>query len=132
MCVKAKKHKIKLEGILVQDYHKGHELLIGLKKDPIFGHVIVLGLGGIFTEVLKEVSIRKCPITEHDAEDMIDELRLKEIFFARGKKINLKILKERLITVSHLQKYHLAELDINPLIINEKEAIVVDARIRFE
>jgi len=129
---RAKKHKIKIEGILAQDYYEGIELLIGIKKDQVFNRVIVFGLGGIYTEILKEVVIRKCPISMEDAEEMIYELKYNDIFSSRGNKINKSKLAEILVKVSNLYKQPIQELDINPFIINNKEAYVVDARIVFE
>jgi len=126
--------KIKLEGIMVQKYYEGEQFLIGIKKDPVFGHVIVLGFGGVYTELFNDISIRKCPIKEHDAEEMMSELKSKKIFEGfRGKTLNTKELKKILVKVSQIpkKKKNILELDINPLILNSKEAIVVDARIIF-
>ncbi len=132
---RSKKKKLKIEGILVQEFLKGLELIIGIKKDPIFNHIILFGLGGIFTEVLKDVCIRKCPIISSDAEEMIKEIKSKDILFgARNKKFNINLLKKILVSVSTIpEKYpKILELDINPLIISEKNAKVVDARIITE
>jgi len=131
----SKKRKIKLQGILVQEYHEGHQLILGIKKDNVFNHVLLFGVGGIFTEVLKDISIRACPITKKDAESMINDLKAKDILYgARGKKVNLNLLKKLLVKTSQIPKKHknILELDINPLIINEKSAYVVDARIILE
>ena len=130
----AHEHHLKLEGIMVQEYVEGEKIIIGIKKDPVFGHVILFGLGGIFTEVLEDVAIRKCPITIHDAEDMIHELRAAKIFNGfRGIELNTKLLKEVLVKVSHIPQKHktITELDINPFILNAKTGKVVDARIVF-
>lgn len=131
----AKKKKLKLDGILVQQYHEGHEVILGVKKDSVFNHIILLGAGGIYTEILKDISIRVCPITINDAESMIEELKTRDILYGRrGKKANIELLKRLLVKTSQIpQKYKkLKELDINPLIINEKNAYVVDARIILE
>ena len=131
----SKRKKLKLDGILVQEFIEGHQLIIGIKKDPVFGHILLFGLGGIYTEILKDISIRTCPINENDAESMINDLKSKEILYGfRGKKSNVKLLKKILIRTSKIPlKYKkILELDINPLIINEKEAKVADARIVFE
>lgn len=131
----SKKRKLKLDGILVQEPTDGEFVIIGIKKDPVFGHVILFGLGGIFTEVLKDISIRKCPITKFDAEQMINELRAKDIFNgARHRKLNVDLLKRVLIKTSHIPLKHkkIKELDINPFVLNEKTGKVVDARIVFE
>jgi hypothetical protein len=130
----AKKKNMKLQGILAQQFYEGEQLIIGIKKDPTFGHVIMFGMGGIFAEVLEDISIRKCPITLQDAEEMIDELKAKKIFHGfRGKKLNTDLLKDVLVKVSKIPgKYRkIEEMDINPFILNEKEGRVVDARIVF-
>src|SRR3989344_5460149 len=64
----ARKKKLKIEGILVQEFLKGKEVIIGLKKDETFEHVIMAGIGGIYAELLRDVSFRVCPITLEDAE----------------------------------------------------------------
>lgn len=131
----AKRKNLPLEGILVQEFISGQELIIGIKKDPAFNHVIVFGLGGIFTETLKDISIRKCPINSHDADEMFSEIKGREILQGvRGKKLNLLLLKETLINISKIPlKYkNISELDINPFILNEKTGKAADVRIVFE
>ncbi|MCH7568607.1 MAG: acetate--CoA ligase family protein [Nanoarchaeota archaeon] len=130
----SRRRKLKLDGIMVQEFYEGEQLIIGIKKDPTFNHVILFGLGGIFTEVLEDFSIRKCPINKEDAQEMIDELKAKKIFYGfRGKKLNLEVLKKTLVNVSKIPLKHknIQELDINPFILNDKEGRVVDARIVF-
>ncbi len=136
----AKKKKLKLdekvEGILMQEFVDGKQLIVGIKKDAIFGHVIAFGLGGVFVEVMKDVTFRVCPIEEHDAQQMIDELKSSKILYGvRGDKpVTFKELKNILIKASKIAEKNpeISELDINPLIINDKFAKVVDARIRVE
>lgn len=129
----AKKKRIKMDGILLQEYARGTEVIIGIKKDPAFGHVIMFGTGGTLVELLKDVSFRVCPITEKDAASMIEELRLKKLLwgFRGSKPVNMKLLKSVMIKASRLPLRHkkIEELDINPLIINDKCAKVVDARV---
>ena len=128
----AKEKKLRLDGILVQEYSKGIETIIGIKNDGVFGHVLLFGLGGIYTEVLEDISIRKCPITYEDAGEMIDELKAKKIFYGfRGGKVNLQFLKRILVKASELPgRYkHIQELDINPFILGERAGKVVDARM---
>jgi acetyltransferase len=126
------KFKIKegFEGVLIQKMIEGSEFLIGLKKTKEFGHVIVFGVGGIYTEKLKEVSFRVCPIEENDAEKMINELKS---FKDLNEKIKNKIIINILKTCKLAEKYpNITELDINPMIINEKQGKIVDVRIVFE
>ena len=131
----AKKKKLSPYSIIIQEYLEGTELIVGIKKDDVFGHAIMLGTGGTLVELIKDVSFRVCPITEKDAQDMIDELKLKQLLYGfRGsKKVNINSLKKILVKISLLpEKLKISEMDINPLIINEKEAKVADARIVFD
>lgn len=128
--IKTIKH---FEAALIQEYKKGYYLLIGLKKDPVFGHVIAVGAGGIYTEIIKDVSFRVCPINIKDANEMLKELKIYKILTGvRGKKpMDIEKIKHLLLKISRLPKKYpkIKELDINPLIVNQKESIIVDARI---
>ncbi|MDD5253904.1 MAG: acetate--CoA ligase family protein [Candidatus Nanoarchaeia archaeon] len=128
--------KNKSKQVLVQEYISGKQLIIGIIKDPTFGHVIMFGLGGIFVEVFKDISFRVCPITKEDATKMIEETKAYEILKGtRGEKpINFKQLSNILVKVSEIaaKNQNIKELDINPLIANENEVKIVDARIIFE
>ena len=131
----AKKKKIKLDGILLQEYLEGIELVIGIKKDETFGHVIMLGAGGILVELIKDVTFRVCPIDKKEAEKMINELKIKKLLYGfRGSSVNLEHLKKTIVSVSKIpiKNPNIKELDINPFIINEKYGKVADARIVFE
>ncbi len=126
---------IHLEGILVQKFQEGSEVFVGIKKDPTFGHVIGLGVGGILVEELKDVQWRVCPIAAKDADSMLENLKFKNIIKgARGNHSNIAALKKALIQLSHFPDKHpkLQEMDINPLILNHQYATVVDARMIFE
>ena len=124
------------EGVLVQKFIPGKYVLVGLKKTKEFGHVIVFGLGGVFTEVISDVSFRVCPIKEKDAEEMINEIKGKQILYGirGGKRVNIKAIKQILLKISKLSSKYpkIKELDINPAIVSEKDATIVDARIIFE
>ncbi|MDP3728325.1 MAG: acetate--CoA ligase family protein [bacterium] len=125
--------KLRLQGILVQEYIEGSYVLIGLKKDPSFGHVLVFGIGGIYTELLKDVSFRVCPITNKDADAMIEELKMKALLlgYRNAEAVNIRLLKKVLVRVSQIPLKHkeIEEMDINPFVINSKRGFVVDARI---
>jgi len=127
-----KSKRMKLTGILIQECVKGREFVIGIKKDPTFGHVIMFGAGGIFVESLKDVTFRVCPISDTDADSMMEDLKNKWLITGtRGQKpINGKLLKQILVKVSKLPQRckRIEELDINPVIANEKEAKIVDVR----
>ena len=119
--------------IMAQEFVKGRELIIGIKKDPVFGHAIMFGIGGTMVELLHDVSFRICPITVRDAESMINELKYKKLLdeFRGEKAVNIKLIKNILVKVSNLpaRNRKISELDINPLIANDKVAKIVDARI---
>ena len=121
------------EGVLVQPMVFGTEIIIGGKVDDQFGPTILFGLGGIFVEVLKEYSLRICPITRRDAREMIHEIRGYAVLAgARGKQpVNFKEIENALLNTSRLlmKEKQVRELDFNPLMVNEKEAVCVDARI---
>ena len=129
----AKQKRMKLSGILIQEYVRGREFIIGIKKDPTFGHVIMFGAGGIYVESMRDVTFRVCPIDKNDTESMIKDLKNQWLITGtRGQKpIKINLLKQILVKVSKLpQRYKaIEELDINPLMANEKEAKIVDVRI---
>ncbi|MFA5930107.1 MAG: acetate--CoA ligase family protein [Candidatus Micrarchaeia archaeon] len=125
---------VKIEGIIVQRMagKEAVELIIGGKRDAQFGQLIMLGMGGIFVEVMRDVSFRVCPITRKDAEEMVCELRAYPILAgARGRKpVNKAALVDALVKVSQLlQKENPSEFDINPLMADEKGCVAVDMRI---
>ncbi len=131
----AKNNNLKIDGILVQEFVEGEQFIIGLKKDPVFNHVILFGLGGVFTELLEDISIRKCPITLADAQSMIEELKSSKIFHGfRNIKLNTPLLKDTLVVISNITQKHkeIKELDINPFILNAKDGKAVDVRIVLE
>ncbi|MFA5077246.1 MAG: acetate--CoA ligase family protein [Candidatus Micrarchaeia archaeon] len=127
----AEGHEIR--GMLVQKMaRKGIELIIGGKKDAQFGHVIVLGLGGVYVEVFRDITARLCPISEADVEEMIDELKSHPILKGtRGQKgISVDGLKELMLaTCRFMHKDDVKELDLNPVIFDDKGYDIVDARI---
>lgn len=130
----AKKNKIKVDDILLQEFVEGLELIVGLKKDPTFGHVIMLGLGGIYVEAIRDVTFRVCPINDADASEMIHDLRGKGLILSERRKLDVERLKKVLVRLSKLpqKKKDIVELDINPLILNGEEARTVDVRIVFD
>jgi acetyltransferase len=130
---------IKIKGVksvLVQRMLTGTELFIGAKYEPKFGHIILCGLGGIFVEVLGDVSSGLAPLTLNEAESMIRSLRgYRIIRGARGKPgINEQKFAEIIVRLSSLLRFatEIKELDLNPLVGSPEEVTVVDARIRIE
>ena len=129
-----RKIKIEKNGIVVQKFLNGKNIIIGLKKDPVFGHIIVAGIGGIFAEIIKNVSFRVTPINKHEALEMLKELKGYNILSGyRGEKVDIKNIIKVILKVSKLAIDHpeITELDLNPLIVNPKYVKVVDARIVF-
>ena len=124
--------KAKVEGVLLQKMSKGIELIVGGKRDEQFGHAIILGIGGTAVEVYKDYSMRICPITEQDFEEMISEIKGKKLLegFRGSKPINKEILKGLVLKTSEmLISERIKELDLNPVLCNDKECTIVDARI---
>jgi len=123
----------KIDGVIIEEELSGTEVIVGVAYDNQFGPVIMFGLGGIFVEVLKDVTFRVLPIERQDAKDMICEIKSKKILEGvRGQKaVNLRALEDVLLGVSKIvsknPKIH--ELDINPLFVNSKGAIAGDSRI---
>lgn len=129
--------KIKdVKAVLVQKMLTGTELFIGAQYEPKFGHVILCGLGGIFVEVLGDVSSGLAPLTIDEALSMIRSLKAYRIIRGtRGKPgINEHKFAEIIIRLSSLLRYatEIKELDLNPLIGTPDDITVVDARMRIQ
>ena len=122
-------------GVMVQKMLKGTELFIGAKYEERFGHVVLCGLGGIFVEVLKDVSSGLAPLSYAEAYSMIHSLRgYKIIKGTRGQKgINEQKYAEIIVRLSTLLRFatEIKEIDINPLLADDQNVIAVDARIRI-
>ncbi|MEA3453274.1 MAG: acetate--CoA ligase family protein [Patescibacteria group bacterium] len=122
----------KLGKVLIQKQIGGVGLIIGAKKDPIFGPIIMFGLGGIFAEALKDVSFRLAPINKKEAKEMISEIKGYKILKGyRGQEpVNLLKLEQILLLLSDLiTKEKIQEIDLNPVMADSKKAIIVDAKI---
>ena len=123
-------------GIMVQKMLKGTELFIGAKYEERFGHVILCGLGGIFVEVLKDVSSGLAPLSYDEAFSMIHSLRgYKILKGTRGQKgINEQKYAEIIVRLSTLLRFatEIKEMDLNPLLADDNDVVAVDARILIE
>ena len=112
----------------------GVELIVGLQNDPQFGPVIMAGIGGIYTEVFRDVSFRVLPITKEDVISMIDDLKGNKILkgFRGMPPVNLNMLAEALVNIgkfgTEMAPYY-ESIDFNPIIFYENEYVVVDAKI---
>ena len=123
-------------GVMVQKMLKGKELFIGAKYEERFGHVVLCGLGGIFVEVLKDVSSGLAPLSYAETYSMIHSLRgYKILKGTRGQKgINEEKYAEIIVRLSTLLRFatEIKEMDINPLLADENNVVAVDARILIE
>jgi len=125
------------EGVLVQEMIKGQrELVVGLTRDPQFGPCVMFGLGGIFTEILKDISFRVAPLEKQDALDMMQEIKGHKILKAvRGMEpVDMDTLAQILINVGRigLENEAIKEIDINPLILSGARPVAVDALVVLE
>lgn len=126
---------LELEGVLVQEMVMGQrELVVGLNRDPQFGPCVMLGIGGILTEVFQDTVFRMAPFDTIEAKDMTEELRFKGILGAfRGQKpVDMEVLCRTLTAVGQvgLELEAVSELDINPMIITpEGRLVAVDALV---
>ena len=127
----------KLDGYMIEEMAPaGQEIVVGAVRDPDVGPMVMVGLGGIFVEVLADVAFRICPITRLDAGEMLDELKGAAVLKgARGRPpvsraaiidVLLKIGGEDGLLMRHADDF--TEADINPLIVSETGAVAVDAR----
>ncbi len=130
---------MKIDGakaIMVQKMLKGKELFIGAKYEPRFGHIVLCGLGGIFVEVLKDVSSGLAPLSYDEAYSMIRSLRAYKIIKGtRGQKgLNEQKYAEIIVRLSTVLRFatEIKEMDINPLLADEDNVTAVDARILIE
>ncbi len=126
-----------IQGVSVQKMAKpGTEVIVGTSKDPQFGPVIMFGLGGIFVEVLKDVSFRIIPLSRKDAREMIEEIKGYPLLKGyRGKEpADIPALVEIILKISNviMQTPEIKELELNPILAYPKGALGVDARIILE
>lgn len=124
----------KILGVLIAPMAPpGQECIIGMVRNPQFGPVIMFGLGGIFVEVLKDVSFRVIPLTDQDTAGMIQEIKGYPLLAGiRGQKQkDIDVLKDSIARISQMVVDHpeIQEVDLNPIIVHEQGASVVDARI---
>lgn len=118
--------------IIVQEAFDGVEMIVGLKSDDVFGKLLVVGFGGIFAEIKRDVSFRALPVTRRDIIEMIKDLDGVEIFRARGKKYDMEKFVTLIEKVVYLcDKIDIKELDLNPVIVGEKDSRIVDARVEL-
>ena len=128
------RRKFPTEPLLVdQMAEKGVEIIVGLVQDPTFGLSIMCGIGGIFTELYKDVSFRIVPIDAYDARQMIEELKGKKLLEGfRGLKANKELVVDLVLKMSKLGEDlmdRIDQMDLNPVFVYEKGICVVDAKL---
>lgn len=135
--IKLKHPRAKIEGVIIQEYLKqGTELLLGSKRDPQFGPVLVFGSGGIFTEILNDISLRIPPLSKEELAEMISETKVSKILAgARGTgAVDTEILINCLTILAQLVQANpsISEMDINPLLAHKNKVAALDVRIALD
>jgi len=131
----SKKKGVDVKGILLEKMvPKGVELIVGIQNDPQFGPVIMVGLGGIMTEVMKDVAFRMLPITTSDAKSMLNELKGAALLkgFRGSDSIDLTMTAKMLVDIGKLgveNADYINSIDFNPVVVYPKSHFVVDAKI---
>jgi acyl-CoA synthetase (NDP forming) len=125
--------KAKKTEIIIQKMIFGEQIIIGAKRDSVFGPVVAFGLGGIFVEILKDISFRLAPINNKEAKEMISEIKGNKILngYRNRESVNLKKIEEILLSLSSMisNEKQIKEIDFNPVIANKKDVFVIDAKI---
>ena len=131
----SKKKGVDVKGILLEKMvPKGVELIVGIQNDPQFGPMIMAGLGGVMTEVFKDVAFRMLPITTSDAKSMINELKGSKLLkgFRGSTPVDLNMVAKMLVDIGKLgvdNADYINSIDFNPVIVYPKSHFVVDAKI---
>ena len=133
--VKEKAPKAIIEGIMISPMIKdGFECILGAKIDPVFGPIVMFGLGGIYTEVMKDISFAEAPLSTKKAEKMILSLKSKDIFYgARGQSsIDIKSLVTAIVNLSNLiaaNSDQIDQVEMNPILVSQNNVVALDALI---
>ena len=128
------KEKFPKENLLVDQMEdKGVEIIIGLIQDPTFGLSIMAGIGGIYTELYKDVTFRVVPVEKYDAEQMVEEIKGKELLEGfRNIQASKTLVVELIQKVSKIGEElmdHIKEMDLNPVFVYKDDYRVVDAKL---
>ena len=123
----------RIGGVIIEEMVEGEEVIVGVTCDPQFGPFITFGLGGLYVEVLKDVSHRLAPITVAEAKQMISEVKSYPILLgARGRKaLDINAVADTIVRVSQISQdfEEIQEIEINPLMVQENGCIAVDALV---
>ena len=130
----AYKPQADIEGVLVTPMvGKGTEVIIGMVQDPMFGPVLMFGLGGIFVEILQDVAFRSIPLSRHDAHSMVAQIKARKVLdgVRGGEAVDVDAIVDLLMQVSAIVEAHpqIAELDLNPVIAYKQGYAIADARV---
>jgi acyl-CoA synthetase (NDP forming) len=130
--------KARFEGVTVEAMVAGGiETIVGMSRDPLFGPVVLFGLGGVSVEVLRDITVRVAPITDRDAEEMVSEIRGSALFkgYRGAPPVNTATLLDLIHRVSRLaiEQPEIQELDLNPVVVfpGNRPCFAVDARMRL-
>ncbi len=124
-----------INGVLVQEELEGVEVALGLQHDPQFGPMVMVGLGGIYIEVLRDVSFGIAPVSEEEAEIMVEELRSHEMFEGvRGKEDSMEAVKDAIIKLGEIGLNHpeIQSIDLNPVVLKGQKAYITDIEVEVE
>lgn len=131
--VKKRVPKANIQSVLVQHMiEDGEYVIVGGKKDPQFGQVVMFGGGGIFVELVQDTSFRVVPISKSDAQEMMEETKIYQVLKGfRGKRYDVNAVKDILMKTSKLLEKNpsITGLDINPVVVLQRKAFAVDVRI---
>lgn len=126
----------RIDGFTIEEMVSGTEIIVGMSRDPGFGPLMMVGMGGIFVEVYKDVAFRLIPMTRTDALEMIEEIKAQPLLDGARKRpvLDRGELAEVLLRVSRLVEEvpQIAELDLNPLVITKSGLVAIDARVIAE
>lgn len=125
--LKEMRKKFPTETVIAQEQVEGIEMILGLKEDKVFGKLLLIGFGGTFTEVVKDISFRALPVNKKEIEKQISELKMYPALVSRKKYALDKLIK----LADKLASSDFKEADLNPVIVTEQGAFVVDARIQI-
>ena len=120
---------IRIRGVLVQATAAGVELICGMRRDPAFGPVVLIGLGGTLTEVLRDLAVRLCPVAEEDLEEMLDECAAGGVVAAAGADPGLVLAVVDALSRLALDHPEVREVDVNPLFAGPAGVAAADALI---
>jgi len=131
----SKKKGVNVKGILLEKMvPKGVELIVGIQNNPQFGPMLMVGLGGVLTEIFKDVAFRMLPVTTSDAKSMLNELKGSKILkgFRGSKPIDLNMFAKAIVKIGMIgvdNADYINSIDFNPIVVNPKSYNVVDAKI---